>query len=166
MFSRRFITVTLVVGTGLLALAACTQSTPSKPPPVDTLAADEASVRGASERFRSAIGIRDVDRILSFYMADGWQLAESGAIARTADERRAFWKAIEALPIASDIVDVADRIEVARSGDLAVQYGEFRQVITDGKGNFSSVPQKFVNTWRKQPDGSWKVSASMATVRN
>jgi ketosteroid isomerase-like protein len=28
------------------------------------------------------------------------------------------------------------------------------------------VPQKFMNTWRKQQDGSWKVSASMSTVKN
>ena len=151
----------------LLLLAACTQSAaPAAPKTTDSRASGEEAVRAAVERFKIAIGKRDVDRILSFYTTDGWQLALNGPIARTDEERRAFWKGMDALPISQDAVDVSDRIELAESGDLAVQYGEFRQFWSDGKGNFKSVPQKFMTTWRKQADGSWKVSASMATVAN
>ena len=150
----------------VLLLAACAQPAAPAPQSKDTRAATEETVRATVERFKIAIGKRDVDRILSFYTADGWQLALNGPIARTDDERRTFWKGMDALPISQDAVDVSDRIELADSGDLAVQYGEFRQFWSDGKGNFKSVPQKFMTTWRRQADGTWKVSASMATVSN
>ena len=150
----------------LLALMACTAPSAPTPKPEDTSAAVEASVRIAVERFKSAISRRDVESILTFYAADGWQLPQNGPIARTDQERRALWTTLAALPIAQDAVDVADRIDVAASGDLAVQYGEFRQVTVDGKGNFKSIPQKFITSWLKQPDGDWKISASMATVEN
>ena len=133
---------------------------------VDDRAVDEAQVRTTAARWEKAIAVHDIEGILSFYTDDGWQLPENGAIARDVDQRRAFWKTIEALPVATDTVDVVDRIEVAESGDLAVQYGEFRQVITDRTGASTSVPQKFVNVWRKDMDGDWKVAASMATVEN
>jgi ketosteroid isomerase-like protein len=150
----------------ILSLAACTQPSAPAPKPADTRAANEASVRAAVESFKSAISRRNVDGILSFYASDGWQLPQNGPIARTDEERRTLWKALAGLPIAQDAVDVADRIDLADSGDLAVQYGEFRQVMVDGKGNFKSLPQKFITSWRKQPDGSWKITASMATVEN
>jgi ketosteroid isomerase-like protein len=151
---------------GMLALTACTQSTAPAPTAQSSHAAAQASVRQAADDFKSAINKRDLEKIMSFYAPDGWQLTEKGPIARTEAERRAFWQAIEALPIAQDIVDVADRIEVAASGDVAVQYGEFRQVFTDSNGTFKSVPQKFMNSWHKAADGQWKVTASIATVVN
>jgi ketosteroid isomerase-like protein len=150
----------------MLTLNACTQAPAPAASVADTRIADEASIRNAVEKFKNAIGGHDLDTIASFYADDGWQLAENGPIARTAADRRNYWQQIDALPIASDIVDVADRIEVARSGDVAVQYGEFRQILSDKTGATRSVPQKFITAWRKQPDGSWKVSASMTTVRN
>jgi ketosteroid isomerase-like protein len=155
-----------VAVTCLLMLVACTKSSTPAAPTTGSRAAAELGLRHAVEDFRSAINKRDLNRILDFYAPDGWQLAENGSIARTDAERRRYWQAIEALPIAQDIVDVTDRIELAASGDLAVQYGEFRQVFTDGKGGFKSVPQKFINSWRKGPAGQWQVIVSMATVVN
>jgi ketosteroid isomerase-like protein len=164
MYSPSVGSVRLVTTTCLLMLAACAQRVAPLPPTTDTRAADEASVRKAVEDFKTTIGRRDVDKILAFYTTDGWQMTQSGLIARTEAERRAFWQAIEARPVPYDIVDVADRIEVAKSGDLAVQSGEYRQLFVRKPGDVRSVPQRFMTSWRKQPDGSWKVSASMATL--
>ncbi len=166
MYSSTLATARLLTVTCLFTLVACAQTTTPASQPADTRAANETSVRAAVERFKSAISRRNVDGILTFYASDGWQLPQNGPIARTEAERRALWTTLAGLPLAQDAVDVADRIDMAESGDLAVQYGEFRQVMVDGKGNFKSIPQKFVTSWRKQPDGSWKISASMATVEN
>ena len=146
-------------------LGACAQGNLPATSGSDTRIEDTAQVRAAAAKWESAIGTRNIDGILSFYTDDAWQLAEDGPIARTPDERRAFWKAVESQPVANDTVNVSDRITVAGSGDLAVQYGEFRQIISDKTGASRSMPQKFMNTWRKQQDGSWKVSASMSTVK-
>ena len=153
--------------TMLLALAACAQSTaPPAPVAKDLRTPAEADVRAAVESFKKAITARDVDRILAFYASDGWQLPQNGPIAQTESDRRALWTVLTHLPIAQDAVDVSDRIDVADSGDLAVQYGEFRQETVDAKGSFKSVPQKFITAWRRQADGTWKISASMASVLN
>jgi len=165
MILRKQVAATLAT-MGLLLPAACQQTVAPVPDRIDTRAADEANVRATVEKWKSVIGQHDMDSILSFYTDDAWQLPASGPIARTAVERREFWRAIETQPIVSEIVDVTDRIEVAQSGDLAVQYGEFRQIISNKAGDTTSVPQKFITTWRKEPDGTWKVSASMATVKN
>jgi ketosteroid isomerase-like protein len=159
-------TARLSAASCLLALLACTQSNAPTPQPRDVRASAETDVRAAVENFKSAISRRDVDQILSFYASDGWQLPQNGPIARTDAERRALWTALTNLPIAQDAVDVADRIDIAESGDLAVQYGEFRQVVADGKGNFKSMPQKFITSWRRLPGGGWRISASMASVEN
>ena len=155
------------IGVGIaLLLSACMQGNSPSASGSDSRSEDAAQVRAAAAKWESAIGTRNIDGILSFYSDDAWQLAETGPIARTQDERRAFWKAVESQPVANDTVNVSDRITVAQSGDLAVQYGEFRQIISDKTGASTSVPQKFMNTWRKQADGSWKVAASMSTVKN
>jgi ketosteroid isomerase-like protein len=150
----------------LVTLLSCAQQPAPLPNSTDTRTADEASVRAAVEDFRNVIRRHDVDKILAFYTTDGWQMTQSGTIARTDAERRAFWQALEALPVAFDIVDVTGRIEVAKSGDVAVQIGEYRQLFTRVPGDVKSIPQRFMTSWRKQPDGSWRVSASMATLAN
>ena len=150
----------------LLALVACSQGGAPSGAEGDSRSGDAAQVRAAAARWESAIGARNLEGILSVYTDDAWQLAEDGPIARTPEERRAFWNSVASLPVANDTVNVSDRITVARSGDLAVQYGEFRQIISDKTGASTSLPQKFINTWRKQPDGSWRVSASMSSVKN
>lgn len=149
----------------LFLLGGCTQ-VPAPTITDDTREADEAAVRATASRWEQAIASRDLDRIAAFYTDDAWQLPEQGSIASDDASRRAFWQQIGKLPVATDTVDVSGRIEVAQSGEMAVQYGDFRQIITDREGNMVSVPQKFMTTWRKQQDGTWKVSASMATVEN
>jgi ketosteroid isomerase-like protein len=157
-------TIRVLAVTCLLTLVACTQANAPTAQLKDVRPAREVDVRAAVEDFKSAISRRDVDKILTFYAADGWQIPPSGEIARTDAERRALWTAITSLPIAQDAIDVADRIDMAESGDLAVQYGEFRQVMFDGKGNYKSLQQKFVTSWRRQSNGIWKITVSMATV--
>jgi len=163
MNARRVLTVTAVIA--LASLAACAASAPPQPVTDDSRIAGKAQVRVAAEGWRKAIGGRDIERILGYYLPDAWLVGMDGSIVKTADGRRDFWQAIASMPIVTDTVDVADQIDVARSGDLAVQYGQFRQIYADGKGNTTSVPQSFMTTWHRQPDGSWKVAANMSTVR-
>ena len=164
MYSATLGTARALAAACLLTLLACTQSNTPTSQPKDLRTSSETDVRAAVESFKIAISKRNIDKILGFYAVDGWLLPPSGRIARTDAERRVLWTQLEALPVSQDAIDVEDRIDVAESGDLAVQYGEFRQVMADGSGNVRSIPQKFVTCWRRQPDGSWKISASMATI--
>jgi ketosteroid isomerase-like protein len=50
---------------------------------------------------------------------------------------------------------------VARSGDLAVEYGNFAMTVKDKKGKPNTVNEKYVVAWKKQADGDWKAIADI-----
>jgi ketosteroid isomerase-like protein len=51
-----------------------------------------------------------------------------------------------------------NRVEVAASGDLAYAIGTYELSLTDADGNSVTDEGKFINTFEKQPDGSWKIT--------
>ena len=48
------------------------------------------------------------------------------------------------------------KIEVARSGDLAYEWGTARMAVKDRKGKVTETTVKSLTVWKKQADGSWK----------
>jgi ketosteroid isomerase-like protein len=58
----------------------------------------------------------------------------------------------------------ASRVEVAKSGDIAYTQGSYTMTMTDP--NTKQVVNdhgSYVTTYAKQPDGSWKAVADIAT---
>ena len=51
----------------------------------------------------------------------------------------------------------ADRVGVARSGDLAYTVGTTESSFRDASGKVVSDKGKYLTIWKKQADGSWKV---------
>ena len=51
----------------------------------------------------------------------------------------------------------ASSVEVSATGDLAYSTGTFEFSLKDAEGNAVSDKGKFVDIWKKQTDGSWKV---------
>lgn len=121
----------------------------------------EAAIRETAQRYGKAIVVRDTDGILGFYTADTWLFPPDANVANTADQRRAYWSSQTLQSGVSDTVGVTGHVEVAQSGELAVEYGRFFQVTTDSKGTSKSVPHKYMTTWARQSDGGWKVIADM-----
>jgi ketosteroid isomerase-like protein len=146
----------------LLGLAACSPNkAPTPTVDADPRPAVMAAVGQAAESYGKAIVRRDVDAIVANYTADTWLFPPNAPIAKTADERRAYWASQTLESGASDTVGVTGHIELAQSGELAVEYGSFFQLKTDKTGASTSTPQKYVAAWEKQADGSWKVIADM-----
>ena len=56
---------------------------------------------------------------------------------------------------------LATRVEAASSGDMAVGMGTWSARFTEPDGNEVCEVGKFMDVWRKQPDGSWKCIAGM-----
>jgi len=50
---------------------------------------------------------------------------------------------------------------VAESGDLGYTWGFFTISWTDENGEAKKSPDKYLNIWKKQTDGSWKVAVDM-----
>lgn len=50
---------------------------------------------------------------------------------------------------------------VAESGDLGYTWGRYEMRIADANGDTVSHHGKYLNVWRRQQDGSWKVLVDM-----
>ena len=149
------------LATVVMVLASCGTAQPPASAPVDTRAQDEAAIRAAAGGWGQAIAEKNLEQTLSYYADDAWVLPQNEPIAKTADQRRSVWAAFFAMPGASNMEGDIARIEVARSGDLAVEYGTFAMTMNDKSGKPVTQNEKFVVTWRKQADGKWKVIADI-----
>jgi ketosteroid isomerase-like protein len=152
-----------IIGSGtVLLLAACSgQPNSTNSAATDPRPAAMAAVGQAAEKYGKAIVSRNTDAIVANYTVDTWLFPPNAPIAKTAEERRAYWDSQPLIAGASDTVGITAHIEVAQSGELAVEYGGFFQLRTDKTGASMSTPQKYVAAWAKQSDGSWKVIADM-----
>jgi ketosteroid isomerase-like protein len=50
-------------------------------------------------------------------------------------------------------------VEVARSGDLAYAIGTYTLTMKDSQGKPIADRGKFMEVWKRQPDGKWKAVA-------
>jgi ketosteroid isomerase-like protein len=58
----------------------------------------------------------------------------------------------------------SSKVEVAKSGDVAYTQGSYTMVMTDPQTKqVINDHGSYVTTYRKQPDGTWKAVADIAT---
>jgi len=160
----RFRSFSLLVATLFIMnfVAACSESSmKTAAPPADTRAADEAAIRASVIEWSKAAQAKDVDKAVSFYADDAMQFHDKGPLAKGKAEIRAGWEQLEAEPGAS-LSYALTGVEVARSGDLAYEYGTYDFASKDKKGKTIDVKGKYVTVWKKQADGSWKVAADIS----
>ena len=55
-------------------------------------------------------------------------------------------------------------VEVARSGDLAYEYGTYDLKTEAKKGKVADEKGKYVVVWKKQANGSWKAVADIDNI--
>ena len=53
------------------------------------------------------------------------------------------------------------KAEVAKSGELGYTWGKYRVKYNDAKGNEITSYGKYLNIWKKLPNGEWKVAVDM-----
>lgn len=128
------------------------------PAPVDSRKAAEAAINSTSEEFAKATEAKDLDKIISYYTDDAILFAPSSPAAVGKEAVRKAWQGFLGGPPSK--IDVSGTIiDVAASGDLAFERGEFTLTTTDAKGKTASATGKLVDVWKKQADGSWKMAA-------
>ena len=142
-------------------VAACSSSgtrTPAQPP--DTRAADETAIRVAVIEWSKAAQAKDVNKAVSFYADDAMQFVDKGPFVKGKDNIRTGWEQMLALP-GPGLTFATTGVEVARSGDMAYEYGTYDFATADKKGKIIDEKGKYVLVWKKQADGSWKVAADI-----
>ena len=138
-----------------LALAVLGCSSTQQTAPADTRAADEAAVRKTDADWATAAQTKQVDSWVAFYSDDVLVLPPNEQAATGKDSVHKTIGDLLALPGLS-VNWKAAKVEVAKSGDLAYVQGAYELGMKDPKGKPVSDHGKYVEVWKKQPDGSWK----------
>ena len=136
----------------LLLATACTQQAPP-----DTRAADEAAIRDADAQWAKTAGAGDLDGTVADYAEDASVLAPNAPIASDKQSIRGAWGSLLG---STSISWQANKVEVARSSDLAYIQGTYQLTSKDQQRN-PVDKGKFVEVWKKQADGKWKVVADI-----
>jgi uncharacterized protein (TIGR02246 family) len=138
----------------LMVLAGCSTA----PPPAATvdLAAEEAKIREAEATQMKNWNAKDVEKILTFYADDATLMTPGMPAMKNQDARRSMLKTLTADPNLK-LEFSPQRVEVAKSGDVAFSQGTYTMVVTDPKTK-KPVTDKgsYVTGYKKQADGSWK----------
>jgi len=143
---------------GVLTLAACAQQAqappPSTPPP-DTRAADEAAIHASVKEWSASAQAKDADKFASFYAEDATVMFEDALdISGKPAIREAIGGMMQDPNFALSFA--ADKVVVARSGDLAYETGTYELTTSDAKKKPATENGHYVVVWQKQ-DGAWKV---------
>ena len=143
---------------------ACSDQSAQKPaPPPDTRKADEAAIRAASADWSKASQARDLDKATSYYADDAIYFVNNGAKVTGKDAIKLVWKSELATP-GPGLTFETTYVEVARSGDIAYEYGTYDQQTEEKKGKVKDEKGKYVVVWKKQADGNWKAVADIDNI--
>jgi len=142
-----------------VALAACAQQpapSPSAPPP-DTRVADEATVRALVKDWSASAQAKDPAKFASFYTEDAIVML---AGAPDFKGRPAISEGITGMmkDPAFALSFEADKVVVARAGDLAYETGTYSMSMTGPDKKPATEKGNYVVVWRKEPDGTWKAA--------
>lgn len=157
MLRSRFSVFSFAALLALNFLAACSKQPAA---PADTRAADEATIRAASADWSKASQAKDVAKAVSFYADDAMQFPDNGPLVEGKDNIRAGWQKMLTLP-GPGLSFSATGVTVARSGDLAYEYGTYDFATQNKQGTVTDEKGKYITVWKKQADGSWKVAADI-----
>src|SRR5271154_3362814 len=134
----------------------CSHPRPAAPP--DTRAADEATIRKADADFATFAAAKDLDKAMALYADDAVFFSSGTPAAIGKDNIRKNIQGLMAVPGMQLNITVAS-VDVARSGDLAMDRGTVEATVTDKKGKSVINTSEYVLVWKKMADGSWKIEA-------
>ena len=120
------------------------------------MARDETAIRAASAGRSKAAQSKDLEKALAFFADNAIMLSPKSPAVQGKESIRKVWQQMLALPVPGLSFSAA-RVEVARPGDLAWEYGTYEFATSDIKDKTTTEKGTYVTVWKKQPAGAWKV---------
>ena len=117
--------------------------------------AETAAIRDANNQGLEATSAKGAEGYVSFVTDDAAWFPPNAALLEGKEAVREFVAQVAAMPGLSVSWQLSD-VEVSRGGDIAYSVGTYELTSNDAKGNPTTERGKYVDIWRKQPDGSWK----------
>jgi uncharacterized protein (TIGR02246 family) len=120
----------------------------------------EQTLRDLDAQWSAAAGAKDLEKTISFYSQDAIVLPTNAPAATTKEAIRNTWKELLASPGLA-ISWKTTKVEVAKSGDIAYTTGTYELTMNDASGKPVPDHGKYVEVWKKQTDGKWKVAVDI-----
>lgn len=121
--------------------------------------ADLAAIRANDSAFAAAATAGDVDGVVATYAADGSLLPPNAPAIKGADGIRQFWGGfMTAFALKMEVAET----EISGAGDLAYVVGRYSFTATPKAEGAGFTDQgKFVEVYKRQPDGGWKYAVDI-----
>jgi ketosteroid isomerase-like protein len=126
----------------------------------DSKSADEQTLRNLDAQWSKDAGTKNLDKTISYYSDRAIVLPANSPIATTKEAIRNVWKDLLVSPGAA-ISWKMTRVEVSKSGDMAYSSGTYELTMNDASGKPVNDRGKYLEVWKKQADGKWKVVADI-----
>ena len=130
----------------------------------DNRAIDEQAIRQADAEMLKALQKKDLNHLMSFYADDASFFPVEEPIATGKPSIRATWARYLAIPGFSNPGWQITKVEVSRAGDLAYAQGTYETSLEDPQGKSAIERGKWVDVWKKQTDGTWKIVADISNT--
>ena len=136
----------------LLGAAAMAQA-PAKATAQDLIQADEAFCKASVEK--------GLDAWVAFFDAEAVIFPADRAFVKGLPAVRSHWEGKKWSPAGLTWKPLG--AEIAASGDLGYTYGTWSFTGKDKEGKSITATGKYLTTWKRQKDGSWKVLADIGS---
>jgi uncharacterized protein (TIGR02246 family) len=147
----------LAIVSGCRSNAADTRSS------ADTRSADTQALRDTEAQWNQDFAGKDVEKLVAHYADDAVLMSPGMPPSSGKDGIRKTMQDMVGDPALS-LKFQPSKVEVARSGDLGYTQGSYTLTMTDpASKQVINDHGSYVTTYRKQPDGSWKAVADIAS---
>ena len=141
---------------GALSLSGCGSGSAPAPKAGPVIADAATAIAADEEQWNRDYAAHDLERLIAHY-APGATMKAPDLPPLTGTWVRSSFEAAMNDP-AFSMTFRHDRIEVARSGDLAYSRGHYRMTWTDQQSHQPTTGYgSYLTVWQRQPDGRWKV---------
>lgn len=153
------ILIVLVSSAALAGFAGCRQSAPAE----RNHDADVRAIQEAEAQWNDDFASRNIGRLMGHYTDDAILMTPGEAASSGASAIRRSLEQMIADPALVISFEPA-KVVVATSGDLAYTQGSYTLTATNPQTKQPVHDHgSYVTTYRKQPDGTWKAVADIAT---
>ena len=124
---------------------------------------DVSAIQANEDQWNQDFAAKDIDKLVGHYSSDAVLMNPGMAAASGTDAIRNQLKQMTSDPALS-LQFKASQVDVANSGDLAYTRGTYQLAMTDPQTKQVVHDHgSYVTDYEKQPDGSWKAVADIAT---
>ena len=116
----------------------------------------EEMLRNTDDSIQNAIKHKNIDALISFYAEDATFLPTAEPKLEGKGAIKKEWQHIFSIPDFTSKSQL-NKVEISNDGSMAYTMGSYMATMQGEDGKQVQEPGKWVNVWKKQSNGRWKI---------